>query len=167
MANLDPVTYFTDGRIYEGLPSGIIPWYAASTVTGLGSGTMAIDLNFNPGASRTFQPYVSLVHVGIDTQSTAMAVEEIEVVIKGGDWEKTIVGPSTSAMIARISIKPTIGSTDQCGAFNGGYYCGRVAQGTDGTLTVRGTDTSGSVMNVDLTGFISDRPFVHNELWRV
>lgn len=128
---------------------------------------MSIDLNFNPPATRAFQPYVSLVHVGVDTQVAAMVTEEIEVVIKGNDWEKTVIGPSTSAIITRISIDQTIGSTDQAGAFNGGYYCGRVQLGTDGTLTVRGADTASAVMNVDLSGFISDRPFVHNKLWSV
>jgi hypothetical protein len=167
MATTVLITHHTDGRIYPGLPQGIIPWYASGTVNGNGSGQMSIDLNFNPPATRAFQPYVSLVHVGIDTQGASMAVEEIEVVIKGNDWEKTVVGPSTSAIIARISIDQTITSNDQAGAFNGGYYCGRVQLGTDGTLTVRGTDTAGSTMNVDLSGFISDRPFVHNKLWSV
>ena len=166
MSVVTTVEYVTDGRIYEGLPQGIEPWHASGLALGNGSGgDQGIRINFNPGSPRTFQPYVSVCHIGITTQ-TQDAVDNFMAVINGNDWEKAIQSPSPGSLpFANITMNDN--QVGQVGVWNEVFYCGRVQLGTDGTMSIRATEVNSSTMNIFVSGFIADRPFITHNDWRV
>jgi hypothetical protein len=164
------VEYITDGRIYEGLPQGIEPWYARAMATGDASGgDQGLSINFNPGAPNTFQPYVSVCGIGIiNTNPSVDFTDEFVAVLHGDDWEKSInVPPNNVGSLPFATLALTDNNYGQGAVWNEVFYCGRVASGRDGTMSIRASIANGAISNIFVSGFIADRPFITHNDWRV
>lgn len=163
MASLTEIEIQQDGRVYEGLPQGIEPWFAYGRAVGTGSGQLGVLLKVNPTASNEFQKYISIDHVGISS-TTAELTDDVECLLRGEDWEKA---PVYSIMFARLDPQITIGTPYMGDAWNDTFYAGRSVPGSVGGIEVRTKDVNTAVVRISLSGFVSDRPFLAQHYWRV
>jgi hypothetical protein len=152
-----------DGRRYEDLPLGVQRFDCAASVTGAAdsSDQERVEVNFNPTSSRTFQPYVAISQIGIRLDGTTTL--DVDVLLQGADWEKGLVG---GGMLTTVTLTATTIATNRAGAFNGMLFLGRTVQATDGTVYIRTQERNGATMTVNVSGFISDRPFIPQFNWR-
>lgn len=155
-----------DGRPYVELPFGIQPWSASRLVTGnAGGGEMQVTFLFNPSADRSFQPYVSLHHVGIIGDVALLTNPVVTVQQNGDNWERAMLSVLTAVDL--IEMSASLSAVSSTGSSGRVTYLGRVEQGTAGTLKFACLNTNTATMNVVASGFYSDRPFVAQDYWRI
>jgi hypothetical protein len=163
MASATNIPVQQDGRVYAGLPVGIEPWFAQGACTGTGSGQIGVTIEFNPTSSRQFQKYVSINHVGI-TSTTAPLTDDVECLLRGANWEKA---PVQSVFFALLEPQVTIDTNYMGDAWNDCFYAGRSLASTTGTIEIRTKDVNTAVARFSISGFVSDRPFIARNDWRV
>ncbi len=154
-----------DGREYPQLPQGIDPWWSKGQVTGsTGSGTMNVRTDFNPASSDTFQPYVAITHIGIRGNVAALT-QEAWAFLTMDTWER-----SAGAQAVLCLMKPArVGPADDFGAAYTGpsLYLGRATKGSLAQIVVGTFEVDTATLDVNMSGLISDKPFVPYDFWRV
>lgn len=160
------VTALVDGRDYSGiLPSGIQVWQAQARVTGDGTaGNQSITVQFNPQSDVGFQPYVSVSLCGIQTQVAAL-VGGIQVVAADNHWERSV---GTQMILKAFQPVLTLSATVKfAGVDHEIAYVGRGVKGQSLDLIVQFLEVDTMIADIDITGLISDHPFIPYDYWRV
>lgn len=163
MAVTVTTTVVGDGRKYDELPPGIQRWTTGSTDIGDGTGGDASAIfQFNPQSLNVFQPYVSLSYFSLMT-TTADPLEGVLQQVNG-HWEKSAVAIS----MALFPITPVAIQGTNRFAFvnNEQQYIGRALPDVTANLRVLFDNVDTCVYNINMAGFIADRPFIPNALWR-
>lgn len=160
------VTARVDGRDYEGtLPPGIQVWQAQGRVTGDGlGGNQQMNVQFNPQSDVSFQPYVSVSLCGIQTQVAAL-VGGVHVVAADDHWERSV---GTQMILKAFQPVLTLSATVKfSGVDHEVAYVGRGVKGRSLDLIVQMLTVDTMIADIDVTGLISDHPFIPYDYWRV
>lgn len=160
-----------ESRVIPGLPAGVQQWTAQITGTaGVGSGTLDLVVEFNEGSTRNFQPYVAIQ--GGYFHNSVADIGDGQIFGAGDDWERTVrVGVANGATRIPFHFDEIIGrlvdTLDFVGTFRRWTHLGRVELGTAGRVTMRFDEVDTAVVDMGLTGLISDRPFILHSDWVV
>lgn len=153
-----------DGRIYEGIPKGIKPWSWQGKATGDGTGgQINLQCAFNLDSLISYQPYVSFCSFNFNTAG-ALAVSDVGVFATVAQWERATLD---AVFIEEVNIRVTAVTTSLTGAHHDSIYLGRSLKGTQALVTCRLINVDTMVFNGTMSGFISDRPFMAMDYWRV
>lgn len=163
MATATKARILVDGREYPMLPRGVQIWHAFGSVTGVGSGTMDVDFQINPDTRPDWQPYVALCHVAIGS-SVALLTNQVAVLLNSGQWERSA---ATSYRLRSIVMNLSFTAVHEEGADTEMQYLGRALASQLAEIRVGTLDVNTTVMGVNASGLISDKPFVPYDFWRV
>lgn len=152
-----------DGRDYPELPQGMYAFSAAVSSLGDSSGgIVSADLNMNPQADASYQPYVAIFMLGITT-AVAAQTGGVNAQVSGGHFETAVtstpyaVGPFVQG---RDATRFVFLSTSW-------RYFGKVVKDTTGTIFVQIANVDTATSSFVWTGVKSDKPFIPNDLWRL
>lgn len=145
------------------LPGNIRPWNAGGVVTGDGSGgVMEVHVDFNPQSQPDFQSFVSLCSTTIRF-ATAAPTASIAISQLDPQWERANFNQSIV-----VDVLTGIDTGEVYSAQSDRVrYLGRSVKGTTARMTLTTSNVNTMVMIVQLSGLMSDQPFVPAEYWRV
>lgn len=153
-----------DGRIYRGIPKGIKPWSWQGKATGdAGGGQINLQCAFNLDSLVSYQPYVSFCSFNFNT-AIALAISDVGVFASQGHWERAVLD---AVFLEEVNIRVTAAATSLTGAHHDTIYLGRSQKGTQALITARVINVDTMVFNGTMSGFVSDRPFMAQDYWRV
>lgn len=150
------------GRTFQGIPKGMQYFIGEATVTGdVTGGNVECYCRFNSSSNPDFQPYVALFRASFVAQ-VADPVRGMGIRAENGQWESS-ADRTFDVMPTPV---PTITETAQwVSAITRPVYLGRVAKGTQGQFSFRGTQVDTTVYNFNVAGFTAEFPFIARDYW--
>jgi len=159
------VSVVADRRNYrKWLPRGMRVFDAHGTVTGDATGgSMDVRYRFNPDSSNDFQVFISVHKISVT--STVVDPLEGRGLLMQDQWERASAGFDVPTHL--IVTSATIATTTFTALNAEIYYLGRCLKALPAEWRVQFRNVDTSVLNVSITGIISDFPFVPQQDWRI
>lgn len=156
------VSVRSDGRKYPEPPSGMQIYAAAGSVIGSsGGGHQTVVFDFNPSGDRIFQPYVSIDFMSVN--GSVAIIGNVWVYQVVNNWERSIGLARTIDVLVPVV---TESSVQLQAAKHDTINLGRVELGTNGQLRFRAAEVDTAVMDISISGFISDQEMIGRDVWR-
>lgn len=162
-----------DGKRYDGqepgqqagsMPPGVQRWIAQGEHTAVGAGTLQWRLDFNPDSNTSWQPYISVDRVTMDTTVVVLAIPGVGLTANGSGWEDNRTFLNNN--FGPFEMIPYGVSTQMQGAMNVPTYLGRMARTGTARMTINVEQVDTTIYRVNVRGWMSQYPYPANWNWR-